>query len=519
MNRFILILGVTNLSSDLKLIKKLNPETVFVADSINYLTLKDKIKQSIVDIKLPPLLGNNNLYDVDIFKNDREKIENISSKIGYSFDNQISKALKFFSGYIFIELLKIKYIIENNQNSELHIFTSQEYKNLLDKILNNSNLIKYTIRRVSIKNFIYYLYKSRLISHYGRLSLFAYSIAFTSKKLFESFSLNKKQNFSENKKYCLVSDTKYCKQIYDNLNIKESIFNLDQLTTINLSYIFRNYFIVRKEVIKDIKNNYALKKIINLYPFLDFSIKNIYGPYLYLLSKKLKTIFERESICSIIQESDCAPHRHIITLNGKQKKIKTYVVYRHDIPEPLMITDVQSEIICTTSKSFYHYANANPISNHNRKKSILLNEVEDSVTMDKTKTICNLNNEIYILTNGYAGFSLRTNLIENFNLIKKTLFYAKKYNLEKKLIIKIHPSESINLYKNEFPNLKIEKNDITLVRNKINRAITTSTSALFKLGKDVMISYSSFGERPIQYPAKNVYSIEDIIENASIFKH
>ena len=43
------------------------------------------------------------------------------------------------------------------------------------------------------------------------------------------------------------------------------------------------------------------------------------------------------------------------------------------------------------------------------------------------------NNLIYVLTNGYDGYSLRHSLQNNFELIEEVIYEAKKFNVEKNI--------------------------------------------------------------------------------------
>ena len=57
----------------------------------------------------------------------------------------------------------------------------------------------------------------------------------------------------------------------------------------------------------------------------------------------------------------------------------------------------------------------------------------------------------------------------------------KNLTLKKNIIIKIHPSESISLYKNYFKTISVIKKPLEKISNKIKRAVITTTSALFYL--------------------------------------
>ena len=175
-----------------------------------------------------------------------------------------------------------------------------------------------------------------------------------------------------------------------------------------------------------------------------------------------------------------------------------------------MVTDVSSRYIYSYCKSFIYYANANPYSEHIGYKKLKNSNNIYNIKKYKIKK----NNKIYIFTNGYAGYSLRFSLITNINLINKTIKIAKKYNVQQNIIIKLHPSESIDLYQKLFPKIKIIKEPIENIINQVNRAIITSSTVLFLFSKDVLKSYYPFSDRPYSYPSNEINSIESIVKSS-----
>ena len=501
----VLIVGMISLKKDLKFIHEMDSNEIFTTDGISYTLLLQNSDKKVSDVLLDDLKQKECLYEKSIFLNDREKVEMMENDIGFTKKDILAKVLQYFCSFNVIELIRIKDFLSKENTKDLILITNINYLKLLNQILDTSIFKRIIIRECNISDQLKYFLKSSLISHFGRLNFLRYSIGFT------MFSLCKSKIKSRVNDCLVVSENSYALNIAKKLFPEYSFSSLDDIWKVNFTFFLKHYFKAFKETSRQIETNKGFYFILKLTPFLYKSVKFLYGPYLMTIRYKLTKELSSKKIRYIIQHSDASPHRRIIAYEANNINIKTIVTNHGYLAEPLMITDIKSQLLCTSSKGYSYYAKDNPHSEHLELKNVK----NDYKNFSKKKKEFHINKYIYILTNGYTGNSLRNSLQENFELINEVIKKSKELNAENNLIIKIHPSESKKLYSEFFKDIKISDEGLDQILHKVNRVISTTTSALFYLRSECKVCYFSFGQRPYQYPTnKRLFSIEEIIKDS-----
>lgn len=500
----LIILGIPSLRNDLKFINKLNPKRIFVSDGISFTLLLNKTNKKVSDLLYKKLKHNGSLYSESIFLNDRENVENLFNKISYK-KNSLANIIEYFVSWNILEFLRFKEFVNHLNNHEITLITTKEYFKLLKNIVDTKIFRRIIIRDINLFDFFIYFKKSSLISHYGRINFLRYAIGFT------LLSIAKSRKHKDETSSILVSENQYSLNAAKFLFPKSKFESLDKYWKVSLPFFLKNYFKAYKANAQQLKKNKGLQKILRITPFLSQSVRYLYGPYLYCIELKFKELISDKKISTIVQHTDASPHRRLIVFEAKKNNIQTIVSDHGYLAEPIMITDIKSEILCTSSEGYIKYSNFNTFSSHQKTINISAQKKNTFIANPNFKK---KNNFIYILTNGYSGYNLRSSLQDNFELIKKVLSKAHKFNAQNNLIIKTHPSESKQLYKDQFKDIKVINSSLDKISSEIERVIISTTSALFYLNPNCKVHYSNFGQRTYQFPKKNRFSIEEIIKDS-----
>ena len=462
MNKNLLIIGVCSHSFLLKQYDKylFNDKTSVVCTE-GMLTYYLKYKKNIRAIDIKSYQENDTKASLNI---DTREIDNFYETI-INTPNDIINSAKFILGYHLIELRRLVRFLNMANDINYVIIPEKSYQLLMsinEPDFFNKN-IKWIVHKPKPKTILKCIYQYRRLSYYGRYGYLKYFLTLP------FYLLSQKRNRSKKLELNLICNNsdyafRLCRQYFPKMQV-ESYESLLSLGLFNFLKTYRARVLLYKDILK--KN-----EKFDCFLSSDFFMKGVflyvYAPFMDYYKDSINYFLKNnKTITTLVQSTDVSPHRYLWAVVAGKNNIRTIVTQHGEITEPLMITSITSSEGWLSTKSTFDLYNANY---RNEDKKIIYKKVdtkrENRIKKNKhTRRVQN----VYIFTISYTGNSFDASLVFNHNMVKHivSIFKNKKVNI----IIKAHPSERIQMYSLDFPQIVVSKDKLNDVLSDIDIAI------------------------------------------------
>ena len=404
-----------------------------------------------------------------------------------------NESLKFLLGYSIVEICKIICYLQDHE-TETQFVLSKNNCVVLKKILNNffpSRKFGFRIVKNSFYGELRFLLYHRRFSFYGRYSYLKYFLGFPFK--LSSFRQNPVL-FDTNAFYVSPNLYNLDAEVWEEVIPEKKIADLNVFEMVSTTKFIRLYFsfITKSQISFSAEEN---KHFFKSQVLLWFLFKYFGAPFLeYYRIEMLSKVKLLNSKSGVLQMSDVSPHRFIISKSFQSASLASLVSQHGEITEPMVISDIASERCVLFTESTYRiYQSANPC-----KRVELLSNNNGSIQ----QSIFNLSrdvviNKLHVFTCSFSGMSYDLTCSFNIKMIAFALDYVKKNNPSVQVVVKLHPSESLGVYKGYFPSLLFSKDRLEDLLGGIEMAICGPSTVLSTLkNSSIPVLYYSEGLQP-----------------------
>jgi len=343
-----------------------------------------------------------------------------------------------------------------------------------------------------------------------------YNYVFYSFGLIWKLSCFRNKNISEGKgKTILLNNNSTSKSIQMSKFPDYSRVDIDEFMKVPFLGFIQRYVSSYRQA-KSVYFSTENRDFLDAHPGMKPLLKFVFGPFLeYFRVCSVQKISNLPKSSVVLQTSDMSPHRHILVEICNAAGLETVVGQHGEISEPIVISRfISSRAILTSESTFDLYKRAND----NKAVELLPRLAESDVAVYlKSEETRASSRDLYIMTCSFSGMSFDFNFSFNINMIKSVLEAIRSANCDFRVVIKLHPSESPELYRPHFTDVQFVSLPLSSCIDCISKAIVGPSTCLEELrANQVPVFYFGSGlQERVGFPkVESVGALVDFIRNS-----